>query len=117
MSSGSPIIGKFTLVPPTSSMSCAHLLWFSTGSTERPITLAPRFVNSDSRLATAPSSVVQTGVKSLGCEKRTAQLLPIQSWKWMVPWVVSAVKSGAVSLMRRDILESASFAIRTFKIG
>jgi hypothetical protein len=25
----------------------------------------------------APSSVVQTGVKSLGWEKRTAQLLPI----------------------------------------
>ena len=42
----------------------------------------------------APSSVVQTGVKSLGWEKRTAQLLPIHSWKWMVPWVVSAVKSG-----------------------
>ena len=29
-----------------------------------------RFVNSPTYLATVPSSVVQTGVKSAGCEKR-----------------------------------------------
>ena len=64
------------------------------------MTLAPRLANSPSRPAMAPSSVVQTGVKSLGWEKRTAHLSPIHSWKWMGPWVVSAVKSGASSLMR-----------------
>src|SRR4051812_36491990 len=84
-------------------MSWVHLPWLSTGSTLRPITFAPRLANSLSRAATAPSSVVQTGVKSLGWEKSTAQLSPIHSWKWMVPCVVSAVKSGARSLMRSDI--------------
>ena len=44
-----------------------------------------------------PSSVVQTGVKSLGWENSTTQELPIQSWKWIWPSVVSASKSGAVS--------------------
>src|SRR5487761_1155976 len=43
-----------------------------------------------------PSSVVQTGVKSLGCENRTAHESPIQSWKAILPWVVFASKSGAV---------------------
>src|SRR3954468_10318029 len=85
-------------------MSDAHLLWLDTGSTLRPTTLAPRRSNSFSRAATAPSSVVQTGVKSLGCEKSTAQPSPIHSWNLIVPCVVSAVKSGATSLMRRDIL-------------
>jgi hypothetical protein len=40
---------------------------------------------------------VQTGVKSLGWEKRTAHESPIQSWKLIGPSVVSAWKSGAVS--------------------
>src|ERR1700758_3265280 len=84
-------------------MSCDHLPWSSTRSTLRPMTLAPRAANWFSRAATAPSSVVQTGVKSLGWEKRTAQLSPIHSWKRMGPWVVSAVKSGATSLMRSDM--------------
>src|SRR5262249_6753 len=43
------------------------------------------------------SSVVHTGVKSFGCENKTAQESPIQSWKWIRPWVVSASKSGAIS--------------------
>ena len=68
--------------------------------------LAPRFSNSGAMPAIAPSSVVQTGVKFFGCEKRTAHPSPIQSWKWMVPFVVSAVKSGAVSLMRRLMVVS-----------
>ena len=42
---------------------------------------------------------MQTGVKSLGCENRTAQESPIQSWKRIRPWLVSASKSGAVSLI------------------
>ena len=44
-----------------------------------------------------PSSVVQTGVKSLGCENSTPQESPSQSWKRIFPSVVSASKSGAVS--------------------
>jgi enoyl-CoA hydratase len=44
--------------------------------------------------------VVQTGVKSLGWENRMPQLSPSHSWKLMVPSVVSAVKSGAVSPSR-----------------
>src|SRR4051812_50019322 len=59
-----------------------------------------RFANSGCSLAMYPSSVVQTGVKSFGCENRIAQPSPIQLWKLMVPCVVSAVKSGATSLMR-----------------
>ena len=51
----------------------------STGSTDRPSTLTPRLSNSGFSLATAPSSVVQTGVKSLGCEKNSTQLSPAQS--------------------------------------
>ena len=84
-------------------MSFAHLLWFSTGSTERPITFAPRAANCFSSEPTAPSSVVHTGVKSFGWENSTAQLSPIHSWKWIGPCVVSAVKSGATSFMRSDI--------------
>src|SRR5205823_14853898 len=43
-----------------------------------------------------PSSVVQTGVKSFGCENRTAHELPIQSWNLIRPSLVSASKSGAI---------------------
>src|SRR6478672_9182782 len=78
-------------------MSSDHLEWRSTGSTERPISLTPRLSNSGFSLANAPSSVVQTGVKSLGCENSIAQLLPIQSWNLILPSVVSASKSGATA--------------------
>src|SRR5262249_31175880 len=78
-------------------MSSAHLECRSTGSTDRPTSLTPRLSNSGFSLARAPSSVVQTGVKSLGCENRRAQLLPIQSWNLIFPSVVSASKSGAVA--------------------
>ncbi len=47
-----------------------------------------------------PSSVVQTGVKSLGWEKSTAHLSPIHWWKSIWPSVVWAWKLGAVSPMR-----------------
>src|SRR5579862_6387748 len=86
-------------------MSTAHLLWLLTGSTLKPIILTLRFLNSGCRPAIYPSSVVHTGVKSLGCENRTAQPLPIQSWKLIVPCVVSTVKFGASSLMRKDMLD------------
>src|ERR1700723_3523136 len=89
-------------------MSTAHFAWFSTGSTERPMILAPRLANSPSRPAMAPSSVVQTGVKSLGWEKRTAQESPIHSWKLIGPWVVSAVKLGASSLILSSDMAGSS---------
>src|SRR5215212_3831414 len=85
-------------------MSAAHRPWLPTGSTLSPMILQLRLENSGSRPAIYPSSVVQTGVKSFGCENRTAQPSPIQSWKLMVPCVVSAVKSGVVSLIRSDIV-------------
>src|SRR5215212_6545272 len=84
-------------------MSAAHRPWLPTGSTLSPMILQLRLENSGSRPAIYPSSVVQTGVKSFGCENRTAQPSPIQSWKSIVPCVVSAVKFGLVSLIRRDI--------------
>src|SRR5215475_10179947 len=78
-------------------MSSDHLAWRSTGSTERPISLTPRLSNSGFNLARAPSSVVQTGVKSFGCENKSAQLSPIQSWNLIFPSVFWASKSRAVA--------------------
>ena len=46
-----PIIGYLTVAPCVSSMSLAHLLCCSTGSTDRPISFALRFVNSGSMRA------------------------------------------------------------------
>ncbi len=54
-----------------------------------------RFSHSGSSLATTPSSVVQTGVKSFGWLNSTPQELPSHSWKRMRPWVLSCSKSGA----------------------
>src|SRR5215207_5491613 len=53
--------------------------------------------NSGWILAMYPSSVVHTGVKSFGCENSTAHESPIHSWNRIVPCVVRASKSGAVS--------------------
>src|SRR6516225_1616219 len=82
-------------------MSPDHFLWLSIGSTDKPRILTPRLSNSGLRRAIVPSSVVHTGVKSFGCENSTVQLLPIQSWKRILPSVVSASKSGAISLIAR----------------
>src|SRR5581483_4487513 len=89
-------------------MSFDHSLCDPTGSTERPMILTPRFSNSGLIFAMYPSSVVHTGVKSLGCENRTHQLFPIHSWNRMVPSVVSAVKSGAVSPRRMAMMAPPS---------
>ena len=91
------MIGKLGAWPCVALMSAAQPLCESTGSIERPIGLTFRRSNSGLRRATYPSSVVQTGVKSRGCEKRMAQASPIHAWKLIRPSVVSAVKSGAVS--------------------
>src|SRR5918997_6764315 len=78
-------------------MSSAHLEWSPTASTERPMILTFLRSNSGLIFAMYPSSVVHTGVKSRGCENRTAHESPIHSWKRIGPSVVSASKSGAVS--------------------
>src|SRR5882724_4206213 len=78
-------------------MSLAQPLCDSSGSTDRPTTLTLRWSNSGLSAETRPSSVVHTGVKSLGCENRTPQLLPRNLWKLIGPSVLSAVKSGASS--------------------
>src|SRR5690349_20334278 len=65
--------------------------------------LTPRLSNSGLSRAIVPSSVVHTGVKSFGCENSTTQLLPIHSWNRILPSVVWASKSGAVSLIARVI--------------
>src|SRR6266567_9147941 len=75
------------------------------------MTLVLRLSNSGLSLAMYPSSVVQTGVKSLGCEKRIAHLSPIHSWNRIVPSVVSAVKSGASSPMRTGMLTSVALKV------
>src|ERR1035438_9751333 len=85
-------------------MSSDHFECLSTGSTLSPISLTPRLSNSGLSLASAPSSVVQTGVKSFGCENTSAQLLPIQSWNLILPSVVSASKSGATAPIWRAML-------------
>src|SRR6476469_8927158 len=84
-------------------MSSAHFSWFSTGSTDRPMTLTPRESKSGLILARYPSSVVQIGVKLRGCENSTVHESPIQSWKEIRPSVVSASKSGAAEPICRAI--------------
>src|SRR5687767_11168310 len=96
-------------------MSLAHFRWSSTGSADRPRIFVLRLSNSCLMRAMAPSSVVHTGVKSLGCENRTAQPLPIQSWKLIVPSVVSAVKFGASSPKRNGIVASVGLDSRNKK--
>src|SRR6478609_2175176 len=98
------MMGKSAAVPANASMSRFHLSWSAALSTETPITLVLRFLNSPDSWATAPNSVVHTGVKSLVCENRMAKPLPIHSWKLIFPAVVLAVKSGAMSLMRSPMV-------------
>lgn len=45
--------------------------------------------------------MVQTGVKSAGCEKRIPHESPSHWWKSISPWVVLALKFGAVEPRRR----------------
>src|SRR5215510_4207463 len=78
-------------------MSFAHPSWSSVESTDNPMIFTFLLSNCGFIFAMYPSSVVQTGVKSFGCENKTAHESPIQSWNWIRPSVVSASKSGAVS--------------------
>src|SRR6187455_1389789 len=88
-------------------------------STLTPISFVLSALNSSARLANSDSSVVQTGVKSAGCEKNTTQLSPCHSLNFIAfEWVVTAVKSGAGSpilgkLTVSDIAKS-SITLRGF---
>src|SRR4029078_4341380 len=92
----SAMIGKFILVPCVSSMSPIQPLCEATGSTDRAIPLTLRFSNSLLSLAEPLSSVVQTGVKSAGCENSTPHLSPRYSWNLILPSDDSCSKSGAM---------------------
>src|SRR6266700_3489560 len=98
-------------------MSADHFEWLSTGSTDKPMIFTLRRSNSGLIFAMYPSSVVQTGVKSFGCENRTAHESPIQSWKLILPSVVSASKSGAVSPSFKDIQTPIESNIYRFPIS
>jgi hypothetical protein len=100
--------GKFSSLPVTSAMSPVQPWCDSSESTEMPMSFTPRLSNSGLRPASAPSSVVQTGVKSAGWEKNSAQLSPFHSRKLMVPSVVSAVKSGNSSPKRIVVIVGLS---------
>lgn len=58
-------------------------------------TLTPRLAHSGANRAAAPNSVVQTGVKSSGCENKIAQDSFFHSYNVRSPCVVGAVKLGA----------------------
>src|SRR6202162_5965871 len=93
-------------------MSSDHFACLPTGSTLNPINWTPRLSNSGFNLTRAPSSVVQTGVKSFGCENRSAQLLPIQSWNLILPSVVSASKLGATAPIWSAVDDVMSFKLQ-----
>src|SRR6476646_6994080 len=78
-------------------MSFAHPSWSPVESTDNPMIFTFLRSNCGFIFAMYPSSVVQTGVKSFGCENKTAHESPIQSWNRIRPSLVSASKSGAVS--------------------
>src|SRR5215831_5924187 len=71
--------GKLAACPCVSSMSCSQDLCESRLSTDRPMVLTLRRSNSGLSFATSASSVVQSGVKSFGCENSTPQLSPSQT--------------------------------------
>merc|ERR1712159_49178 len=77
--SGSAMMGNCTSTLFTSLMSLIQPSCDALSLHDSPITLTDRLANSGAYLATVPSSVVQTGVKSAGCEKSTPQESPSQS--------------------------------------
>ena len=68
---GSAMMGKPSSAHPwEAQMSLIHSTCESTSSQLIAHNLTLRLLNSSTYLATVPSSVVQTGVKSAGCENR-----------------------------------------------
>src|SRR2546421_13122707 len=107
--SRSATTGKSILTPKCPSMFLIQAMCAGTESTERPMSCAPRLRNSSARRANSTNSVVQTGVKSAGCEKSTTHL-PLKSESFNCPCVDLASKSGAGSLMRGKVLEVSCVA-------
>src|SRR5262245_3705232 len=108
------MMGKFIEHDCVSLMSLIHFLCDSNGSTLTAMTFTFLRANSFLILATAPSSVVQTGVKSAGCENRTPQPPASHWWKLTSPSVVCAVKSGAISPNRSAIMLSGFLTFNTY---
>ena len=84
-------MGKGTSTPRRSRIDSSHARWLWIESIESPISLTLRASNSPFRRASSESSVVQTGVKSAGCEKSRIHLPPCHSDNVRGPWVVVAV--------------------------
>lgn len=61
-------------MPPYDLMSSIHFKCDSTESIDNAIGLTLRFSNSENKFATRDNSVVQTGVKSAGCENKIPHL-------------------------------------------
>src|SRR5687767_10371246 len=76
-----------------------HAMWEKSPSTESPRSWTLRAFHSSDFLANSTNSVVQTGVKSAGCEKRTTHL-SLKSDSLIGPWVETASNCGAGSLIR-----------------
>ena len=74
--------GKFSACPVASAMSLTQRSCEPSGSTDKPMTFASRLSNSPFRRQTSPGSVVQTGVKSFGCEERSPRLCAGQRQLW-----------------------------------
>src|SRR6266511_2937410 len=72
-----------------------HAMWLYTESTELPRSFTPRFSKSGASRANSTNSVVHTGVKSAGCEKRRTHFPLPYSDSFSMPCVVLASKSGA----------------------
>ena len=62
-------------------MSVCHWRWDATGLHESAITLVFRLVNSGMMVVKYANSVVQTGVKSAGCEQKHTHSSPAHSAK------------------------------------
>ena len=111
--SASAMMGKSMVMPFSqwATTSLSQVLCESTGSTDSVATLTLRCVNHSYLSASRPISVVQTGVKSAGCEKSTHQPSPIHSWKdGQSPCVVLQEKSG--TMLPRRITPARTHAFR-----
>merc|ERR1719428_2066202 len=104
--SESPMIGNLIsiLFSQCATTSLNQSWWLLTGSTDRVATRQSSAQSSSYFKASRPISVVHTGVKSAGCEKRMAHLPFFHAWnEFQYPWVVSQEKSGTM-LPRRMAL-------------
>merc|ERR1719161_573770 len=104
--SGSPMMGNLTsiLFSQWATTSRSQSVWLLTGSTDSVATRQSMAESSSYFKARRPISVVQTGVKSAGWEKRMAHLPFFHSWnESQFPWVVSHLKSGTMLPRRRRL--------------